>query len=267
MGDRKMYLVGQKSNKELIDNGGLNNASFIMIKGPTNYGKTYLTKYIANYYEMDYILLDNKVDTIRSLVESSNKNNNCLYHLKDFHKSSPAAKAALLKIAEETPKGVKIVVTTNAYNFLETLTSRAYLISMQPYNSDEIEEYNEKLMLNEETMRILKEDFSITLTPTLLYKYKERKDIDEIIDLVKETIECVNMGLRLECVSKIANNFWKEDLEKVEMFIQTLIKANKLFNQDVFYFTSILEDTLNKLNRITITNYKQLIHNMLMEMI
>ena len=109
-----MYLVGQRRNKELIDGGKLDNASFILIKGPKNYGKTYMAKYIANHYKMGYLLLDNKVDTIRELVSSSNKNNNCLYHFKDFDKSSPAAKAALLKIAEETPKGVKIVVTTSA---------------------------------------------------------------------------------------------------------------------------------------------------------
>ena len=60
MGDGKMYLVGQEKNKELIDNGKLDNSSFIIIKGPTNYGKTYLTKYIADYY----IELEGKVDAI-----------------------------------------------------------------------------------------------------------------------------------------------------------------------------------------------------------
>ena len=98
-----MYLVGQEKNKKLIDNGKLDNANFIIIKGPTNYGKTYLAKYIANHFNLTYVALDNKVATIRELVRISNKNNECLYHFKDFEKSSPAAKASLLKIAEKTP--------------------------------------------------------------------------------------------------------------------------------------------------------------------
>lgn len=260
-----MFIVGQKQNRNMIDNGGLDNANFIIIKGPINYGKTYLTKYIASHFKMDYILLDNKVETIRSLVESSNKENNCLYHLKDFDKARPAAKAALLKIAEETPKGVKIVVTTSAYNFLETLTSRAYVISIEPYFAEDIEEYNKVLGLSEELLSIMKDNFRIIPTPTILYNYKEREDIMEIFDLVQSTIDSINNGLKLEDISRIANNFWKDDREKVIIFLQTLSKAHRLLTKNYYDITSLVQDTLYKLNKITITNYRQLIHNMLME--
>ena len=50
-----MYLVGQEENKKLIDEGKLDNANFIIIKGPKNHGKTYLTKYIADHYKMNYV--------------------------------------------------------------------------------------------------------------------------------------------------------------------------------------------------------------------
>ena len=56
-----MYLVGQEKNKDLIDNGKIDNSTFILIRGPEHYGKPYLVKYIANHYAMHYKLLDNKV--------------------------------------------------------------------------------------------------------------------------------------------------------------------------------------------------------------
>lgn len=268
MGDGKMYLVGQEKNKELIDNGKLDNANFIIIKGPTNYGKTYLTKYIANHYEMDYVLLDNKVDTIRQLVESSNKDNNCLYHFKDFDKSSAAAKAALLKIAEETPKGVKIVVTTSAYNFLGTLVSRAYNMNISAYTSENIEEYINILKFDNELLNRLKTEINAMLTPTILKKYKEREDLAEIIQLVNDTVEMILSGIRLESIDKICKEFWKDDREKVEIYLNLLKNAILTrVSGSTIYFIAAIEKTVYTLNKVAITNYKQLIHNMFMEMV
>lgn len=262
-----MYLVGQEQNKELIDNNKIDNASFIMIKGPANYGKTYLTKYIAKHYGMDYILLDNKVDTIRDLVEISNRNNNCLYHFKDFDKSSPAAKAALLKIAEETPKGVKIVVTTSAYNFLETLNSRAYIIGMKAYSYNDINEYADNLGFKADLLDKMENQYHLELTPSLLYKYKDREDIEEIFGIVDETISAINEGLTLEKISKISNSFWKDDIDRVKIYLEILSKCSKSINKKYYQVIKLVEQASYRLNKIAINNYKQLIHNMLMEMV
>lgn len=268
MGDGKMYLVGQEKNKELIDSGKLDNSSFIIIKGPTNYGKTYLTKYIANHYDMEYVLLDNKVDTIRQLVESSNKDNNCLYHFKDFDKSSAAAKAALLKIAEETPKGVKIVVTTSAYNFLGTLVSRAYNMNISAYTSENIEEYINILNFDKELLNRLKMSLNAMLTPTILKRYKEKEDLEEIINLVEDTINMLINGINLESIDKICKEFWKDDRDKVEIYLNLLKNAvlTRVSNS-VIYFIVPIEKAEYTLNKVAITNYKQLLHNMFMEMV
>lgn len=261
-----MYLVGQKKNKELIDGGKLDNATFILIKGPKNYGKTYLSKYIANHYKMDYILLDNKVETIRQLVSSSDKNNNCLYHFKDFDKSSPAAKAALLKIAEETPKGVKIVVTTSAYNFLQTLISRAYVIDMVPYTIEDIKEYGGNLSVEDVLIDRLEKSY-LELTPTLLFRLKGNEDVTEILDLADETIESINKGLQLEDISKIASKFWKDDKERVQLYLDVLGKCSHMITRNYFRTIQTVEQTKFTLNKVAINNYRNLIHNMLMEMI
>lgn len=261
-----MYLVGQEENKELIDNGKLDNASFILIKGPKNYGKTYLAKYIADHYQMDYILLDNKVDTIRELVSNSNKNNNCLYHFKDFDKASPAAKAALLKIAEETPKGVKIIVTTSAYNFLNTLVSRAYVLSIIPYNTKDVLEYANNLNMSESLMEKLSKT-CLDLTPTILFNLKNNSEVEEIIDIANMTIECINKGLGLDDISKISANFWKDDIARVQLYLDILSKSAILIEHDPYIIMHLVQYTMHTLDRKSINNYRNLIHNMLMEMV
>lgn len=261
-----MYLVGQKKNKELIDSGKLDNATFILIKGPNNYGKTYLTKYIANHYKMDYLLLDNKVDTIRELVNSSNRNNNCLYHFKDFDKSSPAAKAALLKIAEETPKGVRIVVTTSAYNFLDTLVSRAYVIDMAAYSFEDIREYGNNLDVQDVLIDRLNKSY-LDLTPTLLFKLRGSDYLTEVLDLADETINGLNRGLELEDISRISAKFWKDDKDRLLLYLDILSRSSHRINKDYYKVVLAVEYTKSMLNRVAINNYRNLVHNMLMGMV
>lgn len=261
-----MYLVGQKKNKQLIDNGKLDNATFIIIKGPKNFGKTYLTKYIANHYNMTYVLLDNKVNTIRDLISISDRNNNCLYHFKDFEKSSPAAKAALLKIAEETPRGIKIIVTTSAYNLLQTLISRAYVIDIAPYDNYEIEEYGNNLGIDISLINRLEASY-LDLTPSLLFRLKENEDVMEILDLVEETIKGLNTNLSLEDISRISSKFWKDDKENVQLYLDVLCKCSCRLTMDYFRTIQIIEETKFILNKVAISNYRNLIHNMLMELV
>ena len=85
--------------------------------------------------------------------------------------------------------------------------------------------------------------------------------------MVKDTINRINIGLRIEDISRISNGFWKDDKDKVRIFLQLLSKANKLYTCDNYYITRIIELTLYRFNRISISNYRQLIHNMLMEMV
>lgn len=266
MGNRKMFLIGQKHNKKIIDDGRLDKVGFLIIKGPAHYGKTYLAKYIANYYKMNYIQLDYKVATVRKLVESSNFDNGCVYHFKDFEKASSAAKAAILKIAEETPSGVKIIITTQTHNLLQTLKSRAYIMNMESYEMDELKEYAYKLNFSSNLMERLFR-LHVDITPSLLYKYKEREDIDEIIDLVEDTFNKIQNGLNMKTISEISNNFWKEDMDKIIIYLNTLSSSCWSLKQNRFETICRIQNTLDILNKTKISNHKLLIHNMLMEIV
>lgn len=264
-----MYLVGQKRLKDIIDNGKIDNSSFIIIKGPAHYGKTHLVRYIANHYKMHYVLLDNKVDTIRSLVNTSYRNNNnCVYHFKDFDKSSPAAKAALLKVTEETPEGTKIVITTSAYNFLDTLVSRAYNMDIQPYSKEDILDYVNILSFDENLLNTLLDGYKLDITPSMLRRFKEREDIQELIDLTNYTINSLLQGMNLENIGTISNKFWiSDDVDKVKIYLELLEAGVVKRINHCYKYIKAIEKTTYQLNKITISNYKMLIHNMLMEMV
>lgn len=199
-----MYIVGQKRVKDSIRQ--LENYNFIIIKGGRQYGKTFLTRFIARELGMDYMLLDNKVDTIRKLVDSSYYNNNCVYHFKDFERASNAAKAALLKITEETPKGIKIIITINSMNFLDTLISRAYVITMEEYTKEELYEYKELLSMNDEMFEKL---YVLGIkTPTTLKEFQSIGTLETLIEMVDTVINNIlNKSFSLQVVTKTSNYF------------------------------------------------------------
>ena len=262
-----MYLVGQEYNKELIDNGKLDNSNFIIIIGPRNYGKTYLTKYLAKHFNLNYMLLDNKVSTIRGLVAASNRNNESLYHFKDFEKASPAAKASLLKIAEETPKGLKIVLTTSSYNLLDTLLSRAYILHIQPYSQSNINDYVDKLSFNMKLLEALQTELGVELTPSKLYNYNSYPELEEITKFALDSVSKINKGLSLEDISKISNNFWKDDGNKTLLFLDFIESGISKNSKKYYKKIKAIEQTKSIIKNISISNYRQAINNMLMEMV
>lgn len=77
----------------------------------------------------------------------------------------------------------------------------------------------------------------------------------------------INNGLKLEDISVISNNFWKQDPENMSTFLE-LIKGGIDKNLRGYYkIISSIEKTNYLLRNVSISNYKQLIHNMLMEMV
>lgn len=262
-----MYLVGQNEIKKIIDNNLLDKVKFIIIKGPNNFGKTYLTKYLAQHYGMFYKAISIKVSTIRDLANIQGEKINTVYHLKDFDKASNAAKAALLKVAEETPDDIKIVVTTSSINFLDTLLSRAYVINIEGYTKDQIYEYAKVIDFDVNLLDRLINEFHISITPTLLKKYKDFENFEEVLDLVKKTINAINEGMSIDVATEVSSKFWKDDREKLFIYLTILDKCSHVISKDCLYDTLLIERALYRLNKLTITNYKQFVNNLLLEMI
>lgn len=137
-------LIGQKETKNwLKGKKGLPNS--IIIHGGKQSGKRTLARYIAEQVGYDCIFIDNKVDSIREMIELSSSLANPTLFVIQVSEMSNAAKNSLLKITEEPPKNVYIcLIAFSESEVLNTLVSRSWVIPILPYSEDEIGFYLER---------------------------------------------------------------------------------------------------------------------------
>ena len=137
-------LISQIQN--MIDNDTF--PRFSIIVGQKGSGRKSLTKVIHSILEgyIYYILPDIKIDTIRTMIEDAiTTQDKMLIVIPDADTMSVNAKNALLKIVEEPPKNVHIIMALeNIDNTLETIKSRAFVFNMQIYSKKELESYFEE---------------------------------------------------------------------------------------------------------------------------
>ena len=111
---------------------------FSIFVGPKGSGKKTL---LLEMFEGIY-LEDNKVDSVRRMIELVYKVGNRTFIMPDADTMSNAAKNALLKVIEECPNDNYFIMTLeDENNTLETIRSRGTVFHMDRYTPDEIEEY------------------------------------------------------------------------------------------------------------------------------
>lgn len=215
-----MYLAGQKKNLDLIKNWN-NMPSFLIVQGNNDTGKTYFIKYLCDRFGLGYILLDNKVDTVRHLVDSVNPETHTVYHFQDFHKASINAKNALLKITEEPLKGNYIAIS--GLKQIDTLESRARIIKMQPYTEEDLLEFIDNSSINENTAKkLIGCNFR---TPSLLLKYGSVEGIDDLIsyaEFVATDIVSLNQSDINNIVNRFDRSYDKGSVDLSLVFIEIL---------------------------------------------
>ena len=111
---------------------------FSIFVGPKGSGKKTL---LLEMFEGIY-LEDNKVDSVRKMIEMVYRIGNRTFIMPDADTMSNAAKNALLKVIEECPNDNYFIMTLeDENNTLETIRSRGTVFHMDRYTPDEIEEY------------------------------------------------------------------------------------------------------------------------------
>jgi replication-associated recombination protein RarA len=136
-------MVGQKHNLEIIENMKNSFPSFLVIVGERGSGKTLLTKIIASTLGAIYTTSGIKVDDIREVISTAYAvREKTVYHIKDADNMRPEAKNAMLKITEEPPENAYFVMTVqNDSSLLDTIKSRAYVLNIEPYSSQDLIDY------------------------------------------------------------------------------------------------------------------------------
>lgn len=153
-------LIGQKhiqgTFNKFIENSSI--PRFMVFTGVKGSGKYTLARWVTRKMKAYLVEPELSVDAVREVVKNCYKcSGDTVYIFRDADKMSAAAKNALLKVTEEPPRQAYFILTVqNAENALETLRSRATVMSMLPYTPAEKEEFLNDLL--DTTHRVLDED-------------------------------------------------------------------------------------------------------------
>lgn len=139
-------MIGQNRIKGIIEHL-LNDETlpqYINLVGNRGSGRYEVAKWIAERTESNlYLIENNKADTIKDAIEHMHKAGKLTtYIMLDADDMSSSAMNALLKVCEETPYNVRIIMTfRDSYNVPLTMQSRALSLVMDVYSKEELAEY------------------------------------------------------------------------------------------------------------------------------
>ena len=110
---------------------------FIILNGKKGCGKKTLSKYIADKFGLQLILIGTRIDDIREMINlAKESNSNILFVIEDGNKMSIGAENTLLKTTEEAPNNSYIVLTVeNKDLLLPTILSRGEVFNFQNYQT------------------------------------------------------------------------------------------------------------------------------------
>lgn len=136
-------IIGQTKFKERVNNlvGGL--PTFIILEGGRGSGKKLMAQYIANTLKYRMITIGTKIDDIRTMISNtSSLSLPTIYFIPDADNMSVGAKNSLLKITEEPPKNLYIIMSLeHRENTLNTIRSRGTVLELDNYTRNELEDY------------------------------------------------------------------------------------------------------------------------------
>lgn len=215
-------MVGQFKNKQLIDKFISNESfpRFIILAGSEGSGKRTFAKYISEKLKSDFLLYDNKIESVREIINTAyTQTKNILYCIYGYETMSIASKNALLKIAEEPPTNTYVILTaTNKNDILSTLTSRAVVIDMEEYTINDIRECAELFGVNNI-------DFELCEVPLDILKLNNinQEEFKTFVDNVWEKIGSASIGNSLKITSKLKLKE-EQDGYDVNLFLKALMR-------------------------------------------
>ncbi len=132
----QINLINNINN--LVDTNKL--PHFIIVSGCKGQGKSTIIQYISDKLGATLINIEPKIDYIRNLKELALKSSTLvLFSINNADELSNQASNSLLKIAEECPQNVYIILELNDINnTLETIRSRCQEFKMENYTKEEL---------------------------------------------------------------------------------------------------------------------------------
>lgn len=250
-------MIGQKCVLNLLDRMKQNGfPRFVILHGEEGSGKTKLAIEISKMLNMPIVPCGNSVEEVREVITNAyNNTENVIYLLTDTDKMSIAAKNALLKVTEEPPQKAYFIQTvTTTANTLNTLLSRACVITMQPYTTMELIKYMNLKYDNEsldpQDSKFITDVTSVPGQVDTLMSY-DVTEFRQFVEMVADNLHTVSSANAFKIENKLA---LKKDEDKwdVVLFLQAL--RNNYFRKflqtgDIPYFQAyeIACDTIKQI--------------------
>lgn len=184
-----------------------------------------------------------KVEQIRNLIKKAYEkpvtSNKKVYILNDADKMTDSAQNALLKILEEPPLYVMIIlIGINEHLFLNTIKSRCVKVMFKKIEDEEIKEYmlNNNKNFKEEFLKIY--DGSIGNIEKLEGKEEAYEELDRIIKNIRsfEKIDFIK-----KCVQYISKDNFKEMLEYLNILLFRYRKGEIVYLNAIKYVNIALQ--------------------------
>lgn len=224
-------MIGQKNNREMIDNWRLNRSipRCILIKGEVGSGRYTLAQYIAKVLGVNITTVECSKDDVREVIELSYKlQQPACYVFRNIDVDmSESAKNALLKIIEEPPNKAYFIFTTKPQGTLETIESRCTIMHMEPYTLIELKHFSDDMQL-----------LKFYHTPGKLIYWSEQ-NFDEFFTFCKNSINTILSGTgvqSLQIVNKLATKAGEDGYNPSEFIeiISILLIDELMLNKHQF---------------------------------
>lgn len=241
-------MIGQQKLLTRIDKliEGKRFPHFSIFIGAAGSGRKTIAKYAADaiqYGKWDTETFESYgcgIDDIRQLIHECNSKapNICMkFLIPDADGMSVQAKNALLKIAEEPPKNVYIMMTLeDINNTLDTIKSRAATFALDPYTVPQLQEYAKSKKYKE--LDIIKDICETPGEVDLLCSYK----VQDFYDFVVKTVDNIATTNGAN-VFKLAQKLKLKDNEEgydLKLFFRMFIKiCSERYMDDPTYIAGV----------------------------
>jgi len=204
-------LIGQDKLRAHFDKVISSNSlpKFIILIGQRGQGRGTLAMYIAKQLKADlYVPQDKKVGDVREMIADAQAlPNPRVYLLSDSEDMTNQAQNALLKLAEEPPKNVYIIMTVETdYLMLPTIVSRAKTYRLDSYNQEQLKQETDNELL-----------LTVCTNIGQIKRLKEQ-DIQGIYDLCTKII----VNIKRVSAANVFNITRHIDLDNLDLFLLVL---------------------------------------------